>query len=73
MTEFALAILALALVAVGVLALISRRAYRQIDQDFPHSGIGAMDAATATRYRAETEATRKPERRKLAATGQDRE
>lgn len=52
-------ILFLLVLAVGVMALASRRAYRQIERDFAE-GVGAMDAETTTRYRAETEATRKP-------------
>jgi len=35
--------------AVAALVMISRSAYRKIEQDFPETGIGATDRETAAR------------------------
>jgi uncharacterized BrkB/YihY/UPF0761 family membrane protein len=43
-------IVGLALGAMA-LALLSRRAYRQVEQDFPEHGIGAADVEPAKRER----------------------
>jgi ABC-type Fe3+-siderophore transport system permease subunit len=41
-----------AMLLVAALALLSRRAYRQLDADFPeHGGIGAADVETIKRAR----------------------